>query len=162
MFSLNRGVALLTPAFTAGAALVSAYAAKHGLNLPAGEVETVEIAAATAAAGSALKWLHGHQGFERLEHEADLAVKYIESQEKIKGVPAVLEAQGWHEEISNLKDQVTEAGEVATRAVQGQAAAEQKAGVALTKLAHVQSALTAASPAPGATPVPVARTEVNG
>lgn len=138
MFSVNRIVALLTPVFTAGAALASAYAAKHGLNLSASEVLTVEVAAATAAGGAALKWLHGHQKYEQIVHDAELALKYIESQEKIQGVPAAADTAHWNEHVKNLQDQTNEARAQVKRALAERAEAQQQAGVALTQLAHVR------------------------
>jgi hypothetical protein len=68
MFSVNRVVALLTPVFSAGAAVGSAWLLKHFPGLPApsaGEILGVEVTVATSAAGAALKWLHGHQAYEQ-------------------------------------------------------------------------------------------------
>lgn len=141
MFSVTRIVALLTPVFTAGAALASAYAAKHGLNLPASEVLTVEIAAGTAGLGAALKWLHGYQAFEALEHDAEKILALIQSEEKVKGIPAAADSAHWNEQIQNLKEQLTEARAIASRATQAQAISDRKAGEALTQLAHVKAAL---------------------
>jgi hypothetical protein len=71
---VNRLVALLTPVFSAAAAIGTAYVRKHfpGLPVPsAGELTGLEITAATAGAASALKWLHGHQKWEeRVDHAA--------------------------------------------------------------------------------------------
>lgn len=70
MFPINRRVALLTPVFSAGAAVGSAWLLKHfpGLPVPsASELLAVELSAATSAAAAALKWLHGHQQYERLK-----------------------------------------------------------------------------------------------
>jgi hypothetical protein len=68
MFPVNRVVAFLTPVFAAGAAVGSAWLIKHFPGLPVpGQAELLgaEISGATAAAGAALKWLHGHQAFEK-------------------------------------------------------------------------------------------------
>lgn len=67
MFQANRRVALLTPLFTAAAAVSSAWLRKHFPGLPTpsqGELAGLEITTATAAAAAALKWLHGHQQWE--------------------------------------------------------------------------------------------------
>lgn len=68
MFSVNRVVAFLTPVFSAGAAVGAAWLVKHCPGLPTpGQAELLgaEISGATAAAGAALKWLHGHQSWEK-------------------------------------------------------------------------------------------------
>lgn len=68
MFPVNRVVAILTPVFAAGAAVGAAWLAKHfpGLPVPGqAELLAAEISGATAATGAALKWLHGHQAFEK-------------------------------------------------------------------------------------------------
>jgi hypothetical protein len=74
---INRLVALLTPVFSATAAIGTAYVRKHfpGLPVPStSEMMGLEITAATAGAASALKWLHGHQKWEEridwAEHQA--------------------------------------------------------------------------------------------
>lgn len=145
MFSVNRIVALLTPVFTAGAGLATAYAAKHGLNLPASEVLTVEIAAATAAGGAALKWLHGHQQYEKIVADAEKVLTLIKSEEAIRGVPTAADSD--HDvQVKNLQEQATEARAVAARAGQAQILAEQKAGEALTQLASVKAALNRVVP----------------
>lgn len=67
MMPTNRLVALLTPVFSAAAAIGTAFVRKHfpGLPVPSGaELTGLEITAATAGAASALKWLHGHQKWE--------------------------------------------------------------------------------------------------
>jgi Flp pilus assembly secretin CpaC len=65
MFSLNRVVAVLTPlVFAPAAAATTAWIATHFPGLPTidpGQVVAVEIAGATAALGTGLTWLHGHQ-----------------------------------------------------------------------------------------------------
>ena len=78
MFPVNRVVAFLTPVFTAGAAVASGWLLKHAPGVPAPsvvELTGVEVTAATAAAGAALKWLHGHQKYEADIRWADQAVK---------------------------------------------------------------------------------------
>ena len=78
MFPLNRLVVLLTPVFSAGAAVGSAWAAKHfpGLPVPSqGEITAMAVAGATAAFGAAASWLHGHQKYEqRLDEAEKLAI----------------------------------------------------------------------------------------
>lgn len=82
MMPTNRLVALLTPVFSAAAAIGTAFVRKHfpGLPVPsAGELTGLEITAATAGAASALKWLHGHQKWEErlswAEQEARAAAR---------------------------------------------------------------------------------------
>lgn len=78
MFPVNRIVAFLTPAFTAGAAVASGWLLKHAPGVPAAsvvELTAIEVTAASAATGAALKWLHGHQKYETDIRWADHAVK---------------------------------------------------------------------------------------
>lgn len=105
----NRLVALLTPAFSAVAAIGTAWARKHcpGLPVPSvTELVGIELSAATAAAGAALKWLHGHQKWEeRADHAAhwaaqaagdahSVAPEYAKEIEKyVQGQIAALEAR---------------------------------------------------------------------
>lgn len=76
MFPINRIVVLLTPVFSAGAAVGSAWLLKHSPGVPtpsAGELLGVEITVATSAGAAALRWLHGHQAYEqRLMQYADV------------------------------------------------------------------------------------------
>lgn len=83
---INRVVALLTPVFTAVAAVASGYAAKHGFNLPAEQVTITEAAGATAALGAGLKWLHGWQAGEKFLHEAELQAKAIAHAAAVEGI----------------------------------------------------------------------------
>jgi hypothetical protein len=92
---LNRVVALATPTlatpiFSTVGAVVAGYAAKYapGLHITATQVTSVEVVAAVSGAAAALKWLHGHQQFERLEHEAETEAMYVATQLE-KGVGAV-------------------------------------------------------------------------
>src|SRR6185312_15056998 len=83
---LNRIVALCTPLFTAVAGVVSGYAAKYGFHLDPTQVVAVEALAATSAAGSALKWLHGSQKVEAYAAEAALVEKLIAAELAQAGV----------------------------------------------------------------------------
>ena len=77
--SANRIVALFTPVFVAGSALLSGYVAKTtGLNVNPAELVAVESAVGLSAAGAALKWLHGWSGYEKAEVEAKAAVASAE------------------------------------------------------------------------------------
>ena len=72
--SLNRVVALFAPVFAAAGAVGSAWLLKHVPGLPApsaAELAAVEATTAAAAAGAALKWLHGHQAWEARAHSAE-------------------------------------------------------------------------------------------
>ena len=74
--SANRIVALFTPVFVAGSALLSGYVAKTtGLNVSPAELVSVETTVGVAAAASAIKWLHGWSIFEKadVEAKADIA-----------------------------------------------------------------------------------------
>src|ERR1700748_3732441 len=80
MIPVNRLVALLPPVFAAPAALGSAWLLKHfhGLPVPStAELTAVEALGATAALGAALKWLHGHQAFEKRLDEAEQQAKLL-------------------------------------------------------------------------------------
>jgi hypothetical protein len=83
---INRLVALLTPVFSAAAAIGTAYVRKHfpGLPVPStGELTGLEITAATAGAASALKWLHGHQKWEeRIDWAAHASQALVASAQK--------------------------------------------------------------------------------
>lgn len=83
MFPVNRVVALLTPLFSAGAAVGSAWAAKHFPGLPtpsAGQLLGIEITVATSAGAAALSWLHGHQKWEaRIDEAEQDAIKFVTS-----------------------------------------------------------------------------------
>jgi len=99
MFPLNRVVVLLTPLFTAAAAVGSAWLVKHfpGLPVPSqGELLGVELAGATAAGGAALKWLHGHQKYEDrlavLERDAIHIATTVTDAAEAGGQPAALTA----------------------------------------------------------------------
>jgi vacuolar-type H+-ATPase subunit H len=82
---VNRIVTLLTPVFTALAAVGSGYLARHaGITFSPAELTAIEIAASTAALTSSLKWLHGHQKFEAdLRHLEELAKAGILKAEQI-------------------------------------------------------------------------------
>ncbi len=86
MFSLNRVVALLTPVFSAGAAVGSAWLLKHfpGVPVPsANELLGVEVTVTTSAGAAALKWLHGHQAWEKRVAEIDPEIDLIGSAVKV-------------------------------------------------------------------------------
>jgi hypothetical protein len=79
---LNRVVAVLTPAFSAVAAVGSAWLTKHFPGLPTpsqGQILGVEIAGATAAGGAALSWLKGHQAYEKRLDEGLIVAKKVET-----------------------------------------------------------------------------------
>ena len=77
--SANRIVALFTPVFVAGSALLSGYVAKTtGLNVSPAELVSVETTVGVAAAASAIKWLHGWSVFEKAEVEAKAEVAQAE------------------------------------------------------------------------------------
>ena len=79
--SVNRLVALFTPVFVAGSALLSGYVAKTtGLNVSPAELVSVETTVGVAAAASAIKWLHGWSAFERVQKEADRDLEYAQQQ----------------------------------------------------------------------------------
>lgn len=80
MFPVNRIVVLLTPVFSAAAAVGGAWLVKNfpGLPVPGqAELVAIEISAATAAAGAALKWIHGHQAWEKRLAELDPTVDLV-------------------------------------------------------------------------------------
>jgi hypothetical protein len=81
MFSTNRIVAVLTPIFAAGAAVGSAWLAKHfpGVQVSSGEILALEITGATAATGAALSWLKGHQAYEKRLDEGLIVAKELEA-----------------------------------------------------------------------------------
>src|SRR5579862_986678 len=73
--SANRIVTILTPVFTAVAALGSGYIAKStGLNVSPAELLAVETTVGVSAAGAAIKWLHGWSVFEQAEQHAQLVL----------------------------------------------------------------------------------------
>lgn len=79
MIPVNRLVALLTPVFAAAAAVGSAWLLKHfpGLPVPStAELTAVEALGATAAGSAAVKWLHGHQAWERRLSDAEESAKH--------------------------------------------------------------------------------------
>jgi hypothetical protein len=83
--SLNRIVVLLTPVFSAAAAVGSAWLAKHGLQASPGQIEAAEIAGATAAIGGALSWLKGHQAWEKR-----VAEEYPQLETDLKGIASTV------------------------------------------------------------------------
>jgi hypothetical protein len=86
MFSLNRVVALLTPVFSAGAAVGSAWLLKHfpGVPVPSSsELLGVEVTVATSAGAAALKWLHGHQAWEQRLAKLDPQIDLVGSAVKV-------------------------------------------------------------------------------
>jgi hypothetical protein len=96
MFSINRIVVLLTPVFSASAAVGSAWLLKHFPGLPtpsAAQLLGVEVTVATSALGVALSWLKGHQQWENTI--AALApTKYLEGTFKeIKKLDPKLQAE---------------------------------------------------------------------
>jgi hypothetical protein len=82
-WSTNRVVAVLTPVFAAAAAVGSAWLTKHFPGLP--ELTSTDTTilgglVAVSATAAALKWLHGHQSYEKIiaeaaELERELAAK---------------------------------------------------------------------------------------
>jgi hypothetical protein len=96
MIPVNRLVALLTPVFSAAAAVGSAWLLKHfpGLPVPSTvELTAVEVLGATTAGGAALKWLHGHQAFEKRLDEAERDAKLLAAH-VTAAAPALAKAPG--------------------------------------------------------------------
>jgi len=143
---LNRIVALCTPLFTAVAGVVSGYAAKYGFHLDPTQVVAVEALAATSAAGSALKWLHGSQKVEAYAAEAARVEKLIAAelaQAGVKFSPDEVEAK-LQALIAQLAADVSgkaSAEAAARKAEDDRSAAEQAAGEARTELTTVQAQL---------------------
>ncbi len=81
---VNRVVALLTPVFTlASVAASQLVLTRFGFHVPPEALVPVETTVAVSAAGSALKWLHGHQKYEELVHDglmAELAIQHARGQ----------------------------------------------------------------------------------
>jgi len=147
VFPLNRLVALLTPVFSAVAAVGTAYAARHFPGLPPISPSTVvpiEITAFTGATAAALKWLHGHQGYEKIVAEAekvDTLVRAELAREGVK-VPSDSELVKIAEEKAHtLTEQLASAIE-GQKAAQIQVSAARKAACAAeSRLAQVSAAL---------------------
>lgn len=149
----NRLVALLTPLFTAVAGLATGAAAKYGLHLDPTQVTSIEIAAATAGAGAALKWLHGHQQYERLISEATNLDAKIRAELETHGIHVPSDSELVHaaeEKVQQLEGQLADtlgqlrsASTVASQAVSKQQAAEHEADhleqrVAAAEAAHAE------------------------
>jgi hypothetical protein len=80
MLPVNRVVALLTPVFSAASAVGSAWLLKHFPGVPtpsASELLGVEVTVATSAGAAALKWLHGHQAWEKRVAEFDPQIDLV-------------------------------------------------------------------------------------
>jgi hypothetical protein len=69
MISIERVVAVLTPAFAAASAWLSGAVARYGINLDKTQTTALMVAGATAALGAAWKWLEGRQKWAALEVE---------------------------------------------------------------------------------------------
>lgn len=135
---LPRIVALLTPVFTALAAVGSGFVARHtGVTFSPDELLAIEIATATAAGGSALKWLHGSQAIDKYVHEAAQLAAGLAHSAKVEGITVPTES----ELVKAAEAKVADLAGQLAHAIAGRAAAEQSAGVALTRLAHVDAAL---------------------
>lgn len=149
--SPNRIVAALTPLFTAVATLGSAYAAKHGLHLPAGDVLAGEITVGTSAAAAALKWLHGWQAAEKAD--ADLRRLFATGDAHIENVVVKVDPAVSHAEAEKAVAKLTADAEAHAAAVVAQAQADAQKVVAhaaaeLQKLAGpVQPITQSAEPA---------------
>ena len=96
MFPINRIVVLLTPVFSAAAAVGSGWLLKHFPGLPtpsAAQLLAAEVTVATSALGVSLSWLKGHQQWE--QSIAALApVQYLEGTVKaIKKLDPKLQAE---------------------------------------------------------------------
>jgi hypothetical protein len=92
----NRLVALLTPVFTAVAAVGTAWLGKHfpGLPVPTKtQVVVYEGLGASAALGSALKWLHGHQKYEAIVADTEQTITHLIAQGKVTD-PSTLAPDG--------------------------------------------------------------------
>jgi hypothetical protein len=71
-FALNRVVVLLTPLFTTAAVAVSHLAlTRFGFHVSPNTLVAVETTVGGSAAAAALKWLHGHQKYEVLQHDLE-------------------------------------------------------------------------------------------
>jgi hypothetical protein len=72
VFSTSRVITFLSPVFTAGAAVFSAWAANHGIpGVTKGEIEAAEIAGATGAVGAVLMWFRGQHKFEQAKTDLE-------------------------------------------------------------------------------------------
>lgn len=108
MIPVNRLVALLTPVFAAAAAVGSAWLLEHfpGLPVPStAELTAVEALGATTAGGAALKWLHGHQAYERRIKTLERAVSpSVESVVKVAPVFAQVPGVVFNQAVTDAEE----------------------------------------------------------
>lgn len=91
---LNRVVALFTPVFAAAAAVGTGLLTKYvGVSIPASDIVALEIAGASVAAGSALKWLHGSQLAEKYAHEIQLQANALAHAAAVEGIKIPTESE---------------------------------------------------------------------
>jgi hypothetical protein len=88
----NRIVALLTPAIAVAAGAVSTWLADNvsGLDLEAGQLEAIFVAALAAVLAPAAQFLHGWQKYER--HEEELEREALEADREAAQLAAVPDA----------------------------------------------------------------------
>jgi hypothetical protein len=160
---LNRVVAVLTPAFSAVAAVGAAWLRKHFPGLPtpsSGQILGVEIAGATAAGGAALSWLKGHQQWEARIDEAEQAainfVGTVKNDAEKAAQPAALDAvPSDPEAAAKLK---AEGDRVEALLAEARALIEGKVDVraAVERLFAAPAAAAAQAAGPAAPPAPTA------
>jgi hypothetical protein len=74
LWSIERVVAIFTPAFAAGAGYLFTVLTKEipGINIPHDQFVSVFVAGATLATAAAITWLIGRSRWTRIEHEAQV------------------------------------------------------------------------------------------
>lgn len=108
--SIERVVAILTPLFAAISGWLTGTVSQlvPGVNLSAGDVTALQIAGVTAAAGAALKWLHGRQLFVKAEGDTEALVQKLAA--KIKAdAPAALALSDIESVLRDHTDQIVAA-----------------------------------------------------